>query len=281
MTTALAAQTAEEDALIFHKQERADSRWRLALMLLLSLLAHAASFYVLQVSYTPTGSLLPPPAQVLLVPPDSAENDSLEHWIDMADPSLMTQPRPLPAEQVLGTIGFHYVPSYATVLQVFKPLPPREPAKAPPQTRPPGPVPAGLLPPLGPAGETAASQRGRPPAPSRTRLVLTGGLDALLPHDLPPVPAPANLSQKPLERTIFLVGVPPGGGSAWIFQQASSGEATESGADADARDYLARLQFKAPADASAPAIWGFATFYWGRDAYPAAHSQQTPPALSN
>jgi hypothetical protein len=262
--------SAAGDGLIFQWERRGSSRWRLALMLLLSLLAHAASFYALQVAYTPTGSLLPPPAQVMLVPPNSPENIGLEHWIDMEDPSLMTQPQERSAEQILGTLGFHYVPSYATVLQVFKPLPAQAPAEAPPQTRKPGPVPAGLLPPLtAPAGMPAAPA-GQKPVPSPTRVVLSGGIQALVAGSLPPVPPPASRDAKPLDRTVFLVGVPAGGGPAWLFQQASSGDTADKGADADARDYLARLRFKAPppqAGAPGPA-WGWATFYWGRDAYP-------------
>jgi hypothetical protein len=269
VSTAASLDPAGDGELIFAWQRRAYSRWRLALMLLLSLLAHAASFYVLQVAYIPTGSLLPPPAQVMIVPPGSAENAALEDWIDLADPSLMTQPRALSAGQVLGTIGFHYVPSYATVLQVFKPLPAQAPAQAPPQTRKPGPVPAGLLPPLAAAAGSPAPATGNTGAASRSQVVLSGGIEALLPHELPPVPPPASRGAKPLERTVFLVGVPPEGGPAWVFEQASSGDAAENGADADARDYLARIRFKAPAGTGAASpVWGWATFSWGRDAYP-------------
>ena len=262
-----AAVSEADDGLIFQWDQDASSRWRLAAMLLLSLLAHAASFYVLQVAYTPTGSLLPPPAQVVLVPSGSAENASLQRWIDMADPSLMTQPRPASAHQVLGTIGFRYVPSYATVLQAFKPLPPQRAAEAPPQTRQPGPVPAGLLPPLAaPAAEKPLAGAG--PRATLTRLELSGDIQALVPSDLPRVPPPASLSAKPLEPTVFLVGVPPAGGQAWVFEQASSGDETENGAAANARSYLGRLRFKAPLSAgTAGPIWGWATFSWGRDAY--------------
>ena len=54
---------------------------RLVPMIFFSLLAHAASFYVLQVAYTPTGSLLPPPARVVLVPLDRPENAPLARWL--------------------------------------------------------------------------------------------------------------------------------------------------------------------------------------------------------
>jgi hypothetical protein len=269
VSTGTIAQPGPDDGLIFQWEGRVYSRWRLAVMLLLSLLAHAASFYILQVAYTPTGSLLPPPAQVVLVPPESPESASLARWIDMADPSLMSEPRPLSVAQVLGAVGFHYVPSYATVLQEFKPLPEQGTAEAPPQTRKPGPVPTGLLPALSVPAEIPATSAGRTPAARHTRVVLSGGIEALFAHELPPVPPPGSLSAKPLERTVFLVGVPAGGGRAWVFQEASSGDAAENGADAAARAYLAKLEFNAPARAgTGDVVWGWATFYWGRDAYP-------------
>jgi hypothetical protein len=268
VSAAASVEPEEGDGLIFQWYRRTPSRWRLGLMLGLSLLAHAAGFYLLQVAYTPTGSLLPPPAQVLLVPPGSAESASLEHWIDMADPSLLTQPREMTAEQVLASIPFRYVPSYANVLQNFKPLPAPAPTDAPATTRRPGPVPAGLLPPLSaPVAAGAHSSTGQATPASRTRVVLSAEIAALAAPELPPVPPPANRSAQPLERTVFLVGVAPGGGAAWIFEQASSGDAAGNGADAAARDYLARLRFSAPAGVAVP-TWGWATFYWGRDAYP-------------
>jgi hypothetical protein len=267
MSATVSTELEEGDGLIFQWYRRAHSRWRLCVMLGLSLLAHAAAFYLLQVAYTPTGSLLPPPAQVLLVPPGSPESAALAHWIDMADPSLMSQPRALTAEQVLGSIPFRYVPSYATVLQAFRPLPAQAPPDVPAQTRKPGPVPAGLLPPMNPPAQPGAAAAGQPAPASRTSVVLSGEIANRAPH-LPPVPPPANRSAKPLERTIFLVGVPLGGGTAWLFEQASSGDAAEGGADAAARDYLARLRFGAPAGGPDASVWGWATFYWGRDAYP-------------
>ncbi len=268
-TTAAALGPDAGDELIFQWERRAYSRWRLAMMLLLSLLAHAASFYILQVAYTPSGSLLPPPAQVVFVAPDAAESVALSHWIDLADPSLMTQPRPLSAEQLLKMIGFHYVPSYATLLQTFKPLPAQAPAGVPPRTRKPGPVPAGLLPPVGATGEPPGASNAAAPGASPTRVVLSGGIEALVSDSLPPVPPPEVRAVQPLERTVFLVGIPAGGGSAWIFAQTSSGDATDKGADAAARAYLARLRFHPPAShgSNRPA-WGWATFDWGRDAYP-------------
>lgn len=53
----------EEDAggLIFHWRGRPWRVWRLGIILLVSLLAHAATFYLFQVAYTPTAACSRPP----------------------------------------------------------------------------------------------------------------------------------------------------------------------------------------------------------------------------
>jgi hypothetical protein len=252
--------------LIFQWKAGKSSHWRLAGMIGLALLAHAVAFYALQVAYTPTGSSPPAPAQVVLLAPDSPEQQAaLTHWLDLADPAAMTQPSPEPADSVLGSLGFHYVPSYASVLQSFKPLAAGKPAlPPPPRTRKPGPVPMGLLPPVNLVAEPGARTGGQ----ARTRLAFSGAIQGLAPENATGFHPAAPFSAKPLDQTVFLVGVPPQGGAAWIFRQASSGDMSEKGADALARDYLARLIFRAPPAQTPPAAaWGWATVSWGSDAY--------------
>ncbi len=255
----------EAAGLIFQWKAGQSSHWRLAGMIFLALLAHAAAFYALQVAYTPTGSSPPAPAQVVLLAPDNPEQQAaLAHWLDVADPAAMTQPSPEPAESVLGSLGFHYVPSYASVLQSFKPLAAGKPAPPPPRTRKPGPVPAGLLPPL----SVDAGPGARPAGEARTQLTFSGAIQALAPENAPGFHPAARFAAKPLDETVFLIGVPPNGGQAWIFRQASSGDMTEKGADAMARDYLAHLTFRPPPAQTPPAAaWGWATISWGSDAY--------------
>ena len=122
----------EGGGLIFQWERRARSRWRLALMLAGSLGVHAASFYALQVAYTPTGTQSPPPAQVVLVPLDQPENAPLAHWLAMNDPALTVRPAIPAAAQTLASLGFHYVPSYDAAQPPFKPLNPAETARRTP-----------------------------------------------------------------------------------------------------------------------------------------------------
>ena len=260
----------EPPVLIF-QWRRTGARWRLGLMIFLALLVHAASFYVLQVAYTPTGTLFPPPARVVLVPLDEPKNASLARWLAMSDPTLITQaPRPA-ADAVVASLGFRYVPSYEVTPPAFKSLEaisPPEAIAAPPRPIPPGPV---SLP------ATAATATGKstpvtyPPGLS-SHVVFGGGLGAFAPAALPPVTFKSSTGVVPLEPTVFLVGVRAQGGMPFLFPvrraPANNPVADADEADDFARDYLARLTFR-PTDAPGEGvIWGRATFYWGSDVEP-------------
>ena len=255
-------------ALIFHWARRTRVHWRLGAMILLSLLAHAASFYVLQVAYTPTGTLLPPPARVVVVPLDQPENASLAHWLALLDPVLAAQPPLAPTAAVLDMLGVGYVPSYDANPPAFKPLDAAVSAEAiaaPPRPPVPGPVPINDAPTAKPASP-ADPNHVAPHTPSRVEL--GGGIDAFLSLPLPPVRFTGSSGGKPTEPTVFLVGARPEGGTPFLFPVRHAPAATAS-ADADeadecARDYLARLPFHATG-ATEGAVWGRATFYWGDD----------------
>ena len=266
-----AVATADEDALIFQWRGRPRRVWRLGAVLLASLLGHAATFYLLQVAYTPTGSLQPPAAQVVLIAPEEpAQRLAFEQWLKMADPALMTAPPSDGTADVLNKIGLRYVPSYAGVPPAFKSL---EPAVAgndfamPARFRPPGPVPftrAGGSP--GERRDFAAS------APLPTRLIFRGPIGPLAPSVLPPWNFAAGKGTRPMEPTVYLVGVRSGGGAPSIFRQPNAGESTTTGDAAleeSARDYLAKLNFQNPptGQPGSGMVWGWATFYWGREVY--------------
>jgi hypothetical protein len=250
------------DSLIFPWDKRPPRRvLRLVMVLFFSLLLHAFSFYVLQVAYTPTASLSPPPAQVVLLPPASPENIALSHWLTMADPALMTQSSRLTTAQVLEALRFRYVPSYVAKPPAFKSLDsPLEGDAALPRASPFGPAP---MPPL-----SAGNQPPRPVnGPASSRLTFTGNLGALLAVDpLPPIRFTVRSDGQnpaPLEPAVFLVGVPAGGGAPFLFRKSSSGNAA---ADEFARQYLSGLRFQPPTDPASP-TWEWAAFHWGEEVY--------------
>src|SRR5258708_12703065 len=62
-------------------------------LLVLSLIAHAACFYIFQIVYPPTMALLPPPARLTLITPDSEEGRTLLRWVQAQDPALSSHPQ--------------------------------------------------------------------------------------------------------------------------------------------------------------------------------------------
>ena len=271
-----AAPADDPEPLIFQWERRSWSRLRLLPMLFFSLLAHAASFYILQVAYTPTGSQLPPPAQVVLLALDQPENAPLARWLSMTDPALMSRPATPTADQTLTALNFRYTPSYDTALPDFKPLEPaganRAAISTPPRPHAAGPVPANLLPPLLPptlSGQETAARSG--PA---THVVFSGEVAAFAPASPPPAHFTAKKDAQLLEPTVFLVGVRSSGGEPLLFRQpalfrqAASGDAE---AEEYAREYLAHLDFRTPPPPDSSdaenVVWGWATLYWGNDVY--------------
>ncbi len=263
MNTADAPPATEESIpLVFQWERRSHAHWRLASLIALSLLVHAVGFYVLQVAYIPTGSQLPPPVQVMMArperpddPPETrAQSRALAHWLTVTDPSLATQPTAPEGDRNPGNF-VQYAPSYKAAPPPFKPLdPPSVGTAAPPRPRPPGPVP--ILP-------ARVATRASSSSPT-TRVILTGGLAALVSTPLPPATFALPSGAKILSPSVFLVGVRPGGGEPFLFRETSSGEVS---ADEFAQDYLARLHFQPSSTPPEATLWGRAEFHWGREVY--------------
>ena len=258
----------EPPELVFQWERRTHAHWRLVGIVALALLAHAIVFYVLQVSYTPTGSQLPPPAQVVMIPLHDPDHEALARWLAMADPSLIVQPAPPSPADTIAALNFRYVPSYEATRPGFKSLDPSAidpPVTNPPRPHPPGPVPTRLDSRLVPAPSAPPAEK----TPG-TRVILSGDIQARLAGPLPPVVFTASAAGKRLlEPTAFLVGVRPGGGPPFLFQKASpDGLAVDhTVADDYARAYLGQLEFQPAAHPTDAVLWGSAEFAWGNEIY--------------
>ena len=91
--------------------------------LALSLIAHALCFYVFQIIYPTTVSLLPPPARVSVISSDSEEGRTLLRWIDAEDPALaFTTQRP-PEARLRALPKVEHIPSYLAVELALKQVP--------------------------------------------------------------------------------------------------------------------------------------------------------------
>src|SRR5882762_8926014 len=76
------------ETLLFDWDSPRGRKVAITIFLALSFVAHAACFYIFQIVYPPTVALLPPPARVSLITPDSEEGRTLLRWIDAEDPAL-------------------------------------------------------------------------------------------------------------------------------------------------------------------------------------------------
>jgi hypothetical protein len=219
----------------------------------LSLLAHAVCFYVFQVVYPPTVTLLPPPARVTLVTPASEEGRTLLRWIDAEDPAVaFTTHRP-PEARLRALPKVEHVPSYYAMEPTLKELPPLEVDSRAPGSQPPSAVPF-------------IRQNSAPAAaPIATSVSFSSELDALGVATLPPLQFVASNGETP-EAIRFRVAVSRLGEIRFCFPINSSGDPA---LDEQARLYLARCRFpKSPRDDGSrdeSLTWGIATVEWGSD----------------
>src|SRR5919201_5600636 len=131
----------ESESLLFLWDSPRTKKAAFLAFLVLSLLAHAVCFYIFQVVYPPTVTLLPPPARVALITPASEEGRTLLRWIDAEDPAVaFTTDRP-PETRLRSLPKVEHVPSYHAMEPTLKGLPPFEADAHAPDSQPPGPVP--------------------------------------------------------------------------------------------------------------------------------------------
>jgi hypothetical protein len=221
--------------------------------LALSLLAHAICFYIFQVVYPPTVTLLPPPARVALITPASEEGRTLLRWIDAEDPAVaFTTQRP-PEARLRALPKVEHVPSYHAMEPTLKDLPPLEFDSRAPDSQPPGAVPF-------------TRQKSAPTGgPIPTSVSFSSELDALGVAGLPPLKFIASNGETP-EAIRFRVAVSSLGEIRFCFPINSSGDPA---LDEQARLYLARCRFPKTASSdrkpAALLTWGIVTIAWGSD----------------
>ena len=245
----------EPEPLLFSWDSPRTQKAALLAFLALSLLAHAVCFYIFQVVYPPTVTLLPPPARVALITPASEEGRTLLRWIDAEDPAVaFTTDRP-PEARFRAPPKVEHVPSYHAMEPTLKELPPFEVDSRAPDSQPPGPVPF-------------MRQQSAPaavPIPIPTSVSFSSELDALGVATLPPLKFDASTGETP-EAIRFRVAVSRLGEIRFCFPMNSSGDPA---LDKQAPVYLARCRFpkSAPGDGKPDAllIWGIATIEWGSD----------------
>ncbi len=213
----------------------------------LSLIAHALCFYIFQIVYPPTVSLLPPPARVSVITSNSEEGRTLLRWVDSEDPALaFTTQRPAEARlRVLPKV--EHIPSYLAAEPSLKQVPPPVADLRIPSSQPAGAVPFVYR-------QTASAIY-----PRETSASFSKELDAF--------GAPR-----------FRVAISGRGEIRYCFPLNSSGDPA---LDEQARRYLALCRFSQSSISGEKVdrslTWGIATVGWGNDV---AHPRHTPTSTS-
>ncbi|MDQ3546545.1 MAG: energy transducer TonB [Verrucomicrobiota bacterium] len=242
--------SAAPGGLLFHWERPRRRKAAIAGFLLGSAVLHALCFYLFQIVYPPAISLLPPPAQVSLIAPTSAEARTFLNWLEAEDPALASQTQRPADARAFQLPKVAHVPSYLAVPPKLKELPARKISPAAPSAMPPAPVPVAVA--LNPVA----------PLPAPTILILSGDLrDLSVTH--PELKFRAALREAP-ENARFRIAVDSLGAVRYSFLEQSSGDA---GLDQQARQALALCRFKmGPAPSPNDALtWASATFEFGTD----------------
>ena len=239
---------------------------RLAIMAFMggSVLIHAICFYLFQIVYAPSVVLLPPPARVSLIAPDSEDARSLLRWVDAEDPALASATQRSPDARQRSLPKVPHIPSYMAEGPKLKHAPPLVLETRAPSLFPPGPVPP--PPPASPAifGTMA------------TGVSFSDEFASFGPLSWPAAHFSASTRETP-QAVRFRIAVAANGEVRHCFPLNSSGD---SSLDEQARQHLALVRFSPKADDRAPTdpsdTWGIATIDWGNDvARPAAPASPT------
>lgn len=237
--------------LLFHWERPRRRKLAIAGFLLASLGLHGLCFLLFQVIYPPTISLLPPPARVSVIAPNTEQGRTFLRWLAAEDPALVSETQRPADARAYQLPRLAHIPSYVAVPPRLRPLPSLPEKAAEPAALPPGPVPV----------QTAAAEP--PPIVVPSTLLFSGALkDAAF--TAPPLQFHAALRAAP-EDARFRVAVDDAGVVRYALLESSSGDAA---LDAEVRRALALSRFRPETLPVAPnekLTWATATLNFGSD----------------
>jgi hypothetical protein len=246
----MTAQTAEP-TLLFNWRAPRSRRGLIALFIGLSAAFHAVCFYVFQIIYPTAVVLLPPPAKVSLITPDSEQGRNFLQWIEAEDPALASAPQRPPESRRRALPQTPHVPSYVAEPPRLKHVPLPEAGIRAPAVDPPAPIP--------PIPQPSPRSLGRQP----TSVDFSEEFADRGAPFFPKSDFSAATRETP-QAVRFRVAVAPDGIVQFALPLNSSGDPA---LDTQARSYLSLVRFHPLETASdkAPAVWGLATIGWGND----------------
>ena len=238
---------------IFNWSPRRGRKVSLISFIIASTVLHGLCFYVFQIVYPPTVALLPPPARVNLITPQTEEGRVLLRWLEAEDPALASTTQREPNAATFAPPNVAHVPTYLNRQPALRELPPYQPDLRIPSSRPPGPVPLPRAPAPPPAGVT------------RSTVTFATEGNMLGAPQLPPLQFTASPKEPP-EAAEFRVAISPRGDVRHCLVQRSSGDRA---LDEQARRSLLLARFPEIRHANSTGddrmVWTTATVEWGND----------------
>ena len=245
------AAPAGEYATIFNWSPPRSRKVSILSFLAASTVLHLFCFYIFQIIYPPTIALLPPPARVNLITPDSEEGRVLLRWIEAEDPALASTTQRWAEATNFSLPKTERIPSYLTHQPALRQLAPRKVDLSVPSAQPPAPVPI-VRPPI-------SASAGVIPTEIKFSAETIGA-----PAFPPRVFTSAN--KETPDAAEFRIAINSAGEVRHCFLQESSGDPS---LDQQARRYLLLLRFPAIENRESkienPLTWSIATFAWGND----------------
>jgi hypothetical protein len=248
----VASEVADEP-LLFNWDSPRGPRAIFASFLVLSLVAHALCFYVFQIVYPTPVAVLPAPARVTFIAPDSDEGRTLLQWIDAEDPALAFTTHLPPGASLRALPSAEHVPSYSASQPILKYLPPLKPDLRIPSSRPPAAV------------RWLSRKTALTTATGKTSISFSKDFDEFGAPSPPRSLFTASNKETP-ETVRFRVALNGFGEIRYCFPINTSGDPA---LDEQARLQIVRSRFPAHTGASgqpgSSLVWGIATVEWGND----------------
>jgi hypothetical protein len=240
------------EPLLFSWDSTRGRKVAITFFLVLSFAGHALCFYIFQIVYPPTVALLPPPARVSLITPESEEGRTLLRWIDAEDPALAFTTRRPPDATFRALPKTQHVPSYSSIEPTLKDIPSLQRDLRIPSCNPP---------------DAVRIVRQQSALPTRVVATSISFSNEFAVFGAPTLPELNFASNEATPQTIrFWVAVNKLGEIRYCLPLNSSGD---TALDEQAWSYLVRCRFPQNiAEAGkleSLLVWGIATIQWGTD----------------
>ena len=244
----------ETDALLlFEWGSPKGEKFLISVFLVASLVLHAVAFYLFRIIYPPAIAVLPPPARVNFIAPNTEEGRTLLRWIEAEDPALASATVRPPESKARMLPKLAHVPSYVVQEPQLKEAPPVDLVPPTPSAFSPGPVPI----------TRRSAEAAWPKSP--THVSFSDELASLGQIKLTQ-PQFTGSTGEPPENVQFRIAVNNQGEIRFCFPLNSSGDTT---LDEQARLWLIRSRFAGqPAQTGSGPDgfrWGVVTVEWGND----------------